>query len=250
MDIHKLNFAAWKEIGEYLLLKLGNVELAVPYFSNDVGRYFGKMMREVQVPQDLIKKVFDKYNRNEIPFGWWRGKGTPDQIQNAAEELAKLHEIELQTFTTEGMREFMKMVGMGVDCSGFVYNVLSNVLGEDYLIQTLDWEGEEKNIFKAGAFTFGGRASEIIELDKLGPLDLILIKKRDLVTYSHVALVLEKDGWWVAQSTSTAIPMGVTADRFRFKDKQPIFDFRPSRGESWEELYNTGRLEFRHLRNL
>ncbi|OGC99306.1 hypothetical protein A3B58_00520 [Candidatus Amesbacteria bacterium RIFCSPLOWO2_01_FULL_48_50] len=248
MDLQKVNQLAWKRVDEYVRLWIGDLEVVMPYFTNDVGREFGKIMREVEVPAKLIKEVFRVYNMNGVPFGWYRGKGTPEQIKQAVAEIAKIHGVELESFTPLGLVEFMKMVGLGVDCSGFAYQVLGSAVGEENLKQVLDWESEEQEVYKAGVFTFAGRASEAISWEELQPLDLILLKKKDLVTYSHVALVLERQGWWVVQSTSTAVPMGVTVDRLKPTSRGPVFDFKPSRGESWEELWKQDRMELRRLK--
>ena len=242
--INELNAKAWERVKRYLNLRVGKWRIAAPYFTNDVGRYFGQMMREAGLTPGEIKAVFAKYNDNQVPWGWFRGKGTPEQLEMATAQIAGSAGVDWETATEEGAREFMRLHGLGVDCSGFAYNVLANSLGEEKLWGCLNWEGQEKSVYKAGAKAFADRGTKVVQQGELGPLDLIYLENPD----SHVVVILEKDGrLWTAQSTATAMPPGVRVDEMKMENGKPEFGFGPSRGKRWEELYEAGKLEFRRL---
>lgn len=77
------------------------------------------------------KKVRIPYWRNRItcgglsriqgPFG---GKGTPSQIKTATIDRAKKSAVELSKLTPAQIRKFMNQKRTGLDCSGFVFQVL------------------------------------------------------------------------------------------------------------------------------
>lgn len=212
-------------------LEIGGKKIACPYFTNHVGMSFIKAMKMAGIEEAVRRKIMTVYNSNQLPYGWFRGKGTPEQIEAAAAGIAGMEEIDLEKATTAGIREFMGVYGLGVDCSGFVYNILT---GAGVKL--------EREVFKAGAFTFAGKASTQITVEELQSTDLILIKKAN-GEYSHVALVLEKGGeLWICQSTSTASPAGVTVSKY-------AVGFRPDLGTDWEDLKRSGRLELRRLCN-
>jgi hypothetical protein len=231
MDLQEMTKKAWERVDRYLNLQIGGKKIVCPYFTNHAGFYFIQAMREAGLDLETGMKVMKVYNSNRLPYGWFRGKGTPEQIEEAAVEIAGMEEINLDKATAAGIVEFLRVYGLGVDCSGFVYNVLTGA-GIKF----------ELEVFKAGAFTFAGKASEQITDNELQSTDLILIKKIS-GEYSHVALVLEKEGeLWICQSTSTASPAGVVVSKY-------AEGFRSEMGTDWEELRRSGRLELRRLCN-
>lgn len=76
-------------IDNYLNIRISSWRVRCPYFINVKRRRF---LRPV-----------------------WVGKGSPDEIERAANEISNLYEVE----------DFIKLSGLGVDCSGLVSNVLN-----------------------------------------------------------------------------------------------------------------------------
>lgn len=250
MDITQLNSRAWKVVDRYLNLKVGKQVLQTPYFTNDVCREFGRMLIRSGLEGEQVKKLLRPVHENQIPFGWFWGKGSPDQIEEAAEEVARIKGVDVNTFTKEGAREFLLAKGLGVDCSGFAYNIYTKVLGEDVVEPVLDWNSEIHEPYKARANVFAGKASESVDPENVRPLDMLLFRKVSGADYSHVAIILERDGWRVVQSTSTGYPMGVGVSGLMIRDNELSFDFVPSQGRDWNELYREGRIEVRRLKIL
>jgi hypothetical protein len=250
MEIEQANRLALEITEKYLNLNVGKHRIQTPYFTNDVGREFGKMLRKGGLPGEEIKRLFLPYNNREIPFGWYRGKGSPEQIEEAVRGIAEMEQSDVSLFTEGGAREFMLLHGLGVDCSGFAYNMYKSVFGEEQVNKMIDWSTPVQEAYKAGAYTFAGKASEIVEAKDMKPLDLLLFKKSDGVNYYHVAVILEDNGWKVVQSTSTVFPMGVHVSDVAVTDAGLDFGFEPARGKSWNQLYSEGRIELRRSKIL
>lgn len=235
------------EIAKYFALVLGENRIVCPYYTNHVGKIFMDAMWDGGLEEDKMRGVMSNFNGQKYPYGWWRGKGKPDQIVKAAYDIAFLEGLNLGRSHPDAIREFMLMHGLGIDCSGFVYNILT--AADINLDEILHFEDPEKRgVFKAGAFTFAGKASELVEVSALSDLDLILIKNWQ-GKYSHVALIL-KNGkeLEIYQSTSTIYPAGVRVDKLSIDKSGPRFEFKPELGTDWGELWLEKRLEFRRLR--
>jgi len=220
MDVGKVTELAWKVVDRYLNLEVAGKKICCPYFTNHAGMCFIKAMKMAGIEEAERRKIMTAYNSNQLPYGWFRGKGTPEQIEEATTGIAKMEEVDLDKATAAGIGEFMRVYGLGVDCSGFVYNVLTGA-GIKF----------EREVFKAGAFTFAGKVSRQITDQEVQSTDLILVKKIN-GEYSHVALVLEKGGeLWICQSTSRVSPAGVVVSKFTDR----------------ETMFEGGRLELRRL---
>jgi len=89
-----------------------------------------------------LQEIFDSYTRlsidgKEIVCPYWMnnlekgiygplgGKGKPLEIVQAVVRESKRENIDLNTFSPEEILLFMKMKGIGVDCSGFVFWMLN-----------------------------------------------------------------------------------------------------------------------------
>jgi hypothetical protein len=53
------------------------------------------------------------------------GKGSPKEIFDEIKELAILNKIDIKSFNDEGLRKFMVLNNIGIDCSGFAFYVLN-----------------------------------------------------------------------------------------------------------------------------
>lgn len=236
---------AWGEVNKYLNLEIYGKKIVCPYFTNNIGKAFMDAMQEGGVDLEVSGEVMKHFNAHKYALAWWRGKGNPEEIATATMEIAKLERVNLEKASGGMIREFMLQHGLGVDCSGMVYNILS--YAGINLDKILDFKNpERKGKFRAAAFTFAGRASQIIDFREVKSGDLILIINKS-GHYSHVALILEKQGWQIVQSTAMRYSMGVFVDKLDISGKQPVFEFESELGTDWLVLWQEGRLEFRRL---
>lgn len=249
------NKFAWERVHQYQKLKIANLEVSTPFYSNDVALHFKRVMSDVGISNGDIVNVFSVYNNNQVPYGWFRGKGDPEQITSAAKEIADLWGLDLKRATNpEVITEFMKAAGLGIDCSGFVYQTLKYAFektGHTKLLnETLEWPDSvrQENVYNAGIRNFTDGASTVIQPSEVQPTDIITIETAMGEKYSHMALILkESNRLKVAQSAIGQIPTGVNISVLEIKDGLPKFDFRPNLTDRWENLYETRKLEFRRL---
>jgi hypothetical protein len=101
--IYKLPAAGAAVIESYVMLKLANRHVVAPYFMNEPGR----KGRRVSV-----------------------GKGTARALERETIRLAKRHRLELQSATSDQIRQFMIDHKLGIDCSGLVAWILYEILRE------------------------------------------------------------------------------------------------------------------------
>lgn len=248
-----LNRWSWKIVDRYLNIKVGDNRLVCPYFNNWIEGYFLELMRKVKVDEIKIDELHQLYVDRGVDYGWFRGKGTPEQIEESIIALAEEKGWNVFDAKEQGIVEFMRMFGLGIDCSGLVYNVLNFALQSvgltGRLDEVLDYKNKKKTgVYRAGAFSFAGKASEIIAPKEVNSCDVICVKNKKGL-YNHVALVLKRKGkMFVVQSvTMTADYPGVNVNGFEVIEGMPVFDFKPLLGDPWEKLYEDGRLEFRRL---
>jgi hypothetical protein len=242
MDLDKANGLAWERTERYRHLQIGDKKVVTPYFSNEIGTYFRKLMEQAGLSGKMTAGVYELYKKKQIPFGWYRGKGTPEELEVAVVELARQRCVDIKGGSSAGIMEFMKQTGLGVDCSGFAYEILAFALGRDRWMKIA---GRDR--FHLGSSGFARRLSGELKKDKPGPLDLVLVKEIN-GDYGHVAVILERNSkLFIAQSTSTAVSPGVTTDELKMAEGKPVFGFIPSRGANWQQLYDQNRLEFRKL---
>ncbi len=249
-NVEELNLRAWMLVERYMKLSLGSHEVVAPYFTNDVGRMFGRLMNIAGLTEDEKMRIIGPYKENKMQYGHFQGKATPEQLEKSFGEIAKAEDVDMGSFTAAGAREYMILKGLGVDCSGFAYNIYSQLLGADKLKSILDWRHAYEPYF-AKAYTFAGKASVLVGVDDLRPLDMLLFRKADMSDYFHIALLLkDAGGWKVVQSTSAVTPMGVNISQLEMVNGKPKFSFEPARGKRYEELFEQKRLEFRRLKLL
>jgi hypothetical protein len=237
----------WIEVNRYLKLEVGGKKITAPYYTNYVATKTRKSLLEYGLTESQSRDYFKIYNSNSDLYGLYRGKGTPEQLVMGINRIAEDKKVDLEKASGKGILMMMYDFGLGVDCSGFVFNVLFSVVGQR-LVEGLDWGQDSRHdVNRAGAFTFAGKASEVVDVNDVGGGDVIVLRNGADVT--HVALIVEsEDKLYVAQSTSTLWPMGVHVNEFFVAGGGIKFDFKPDWGVSWEEKFAKGELEFRRLK--
>lgn len=253
IDLALLNDFAWKVVDDYQKLKIFNNEVSCPYYMNYVQGFFVNLMQGSSVSESKIAGVTTDYHKRQIPYGWYRGKGTPEQIGTAVETISKKVNMDIRDSSPSVILEFMKLFGLGVDCSGFFYNILWLSLAkrneQKLLTDCLDWKGSKyKSVFQAGTSVFSGKASELIKFSEIKPLDFVLIKN-PRGQNKHIALFLIKqDKMYTVHSTIAKSPSGIWVDEVNVKNGNVLFSFKPEMGNPWEKLVTDNRLEFRRLK--
>jgi hypothetical protein len=85
--------------------------------------------KRVQIPYCIVGNKVEPSNHPEsgrtTKFSNYAGKGTAEQINQALIQSAKKENLDLSTKTSAEITRFMIEQGIGIDCSGFVYNVLN-----------------------------------------------------------------------------------------------------------------------------
>ena len=248
-----LEEGAWEQINKYKNMKIGRGTIPCPYYMNVAKRSVMSMLREVQVPEDAIDKFSSLWRMGKTGFGRHQGKGTPEEIIEATREITGRIGLPVDRAYPEIVVEIMKHIGLGIDCSGLVFNVLSFAFDKEgrneELLNCLDWsEPDKRSASRAGVTVFAGKASETIDPSEARSLDLILTKGTS-GKYNHIALILQKaDGDYdVVQSTLLALPTGVNVSGMIIVNGKPEFGYKPGVGTTWEEKYAGGTLEFRRL---
>ena len=252
-ELERLNREVIRRVEDYSKLKIHGREVRSPYFMNNAGWHLGNLMREVGIGENQIDEWSRRWKEKEVPFAWHRGKGTPEQLAEAVHEISEKVGLPLKRASSGVVREFMKLYGLGVDCSGFVFEVLRFGFGkmgkEKMFVDSLDWSSEVRDASRAGAFVFAGEASRVVGFDEIQPLDLLLFKNRT-GKYNHIAILVDDNGLVVAQSGISRCPSGVGKSQIKMDDGEVRFSYRPEIGKSWEKLLQEGRLEFRRLKIL
>ncbi|MBL7078070.1 hypothetical protein ISS42_00195 [Candidatus Shapirobacteria bacterium] len=77
--------------------------------------------KKIRIPY-WRNKFFKNGKRIQGPFG---GKGTPAQIKRASIKKAREGKISLNQLSSAQIRTFMKQKKIGLDCSGFTFQVLN-----------------------------------------------------------------------------------------------------------------------------
>ncbi len=256
MNIKSLNKECVKMANRYAKLNIHNKKIPTPYYINSIQGHFSEIFNMVGIPSEKIIEIWRIYKSNKFPYGRYRGKGTPEEIEDAVIKVSTAVGLPLDNSSIEVILNFMKLYGLGVDCSGYVYNLLSSAFkkieGSDQQLKaSLNWMAKSKrDVWNAGAFAFAGKASVLVTPERLQPLDLILLKDKDQ-KYVHVALVIKHNGkLLITQSQICMNPSGVRSDNAVALQPEPLFDYHPEIGPSWEDLYKKGRLEFRRLKIL
>ena len=172
----KLKRALYQTLKDYLSLEIAGKKVAIPYFIEKRGK----------------KNFF-------VPFS---GKGKPESLKNTVIFFALKEGVDLALLSQKELEEFLVKHRIGIDCSGFVYNLLDTSLKK---IGHPGIDGFLRGIKKGGRrmkWGFGVRGvdsrsflseenSFFVPLKEAKPGDIIFLSHKRS-TYNHLMLVLEK----------------------------------------------------------
>jgi hypothetical protein len=240
-----------KRITDYQNLKIYGKSVITPYYINNFESNLKTLLRGAGVAEGKIVEIITLYKEQAIPYGWYRGKGTPEELESAAVKVAERADLELDNSTALAAAEFMKLFGLGVDCSGFVFNVLSYAFEKEGLLETflsqLAWEDPEKRgAHRAGVFVFGSNKLSTVKPPEIRPLDMLILKVEG--DYKHMALVYKDSGKLkTAESTINSVPTGIHISEISFENGLPIFTGNLAMGRSFNHHIDRGLIEIRRL---
>ena len=163
----------------------------------------------VRIPYWRNKLNLKKVKRVQGPFG---GKGTPEQIKSATLQKAKKLNVDLRKMTAKQIEKFMRQNRIGIDCSGFVFQVL-NQLKPGFCKKLKKAPGKSSNParrFNASAFTsdqnsirVNGKISEIkvgdiipvgLENGKITHVMVVVDTSPEEITYAHSSSKTQLEG--------------------------------------------------------
>lgn len=104
IDTHTIGDSARAVIDAYIALPLKG-EPSCPYFNN-------------------------RRRKNRGGLRVSKGKGSPAEIAEEAEIIARLSHVDITNLSKEKLKEFLVKNDLGVDCSGFAYHVLTAFIQE------------------------------------------------------------------------------------------------------------------------
>ncbi len=195
------------------------------------------------------KKVIIPYWRNKLEkkiFGPCGGKGTPEEIKKAVFEAAKQAKLDLKAMTGEEIYLFMKKKRIGLDCSGFAYqllNFLDYQKGGDGLENTVVGVNG-MGIRKTNADSLTNEVNSLPVADyqqvKIGDLIrtvggkhvlLIVDIGRDQITYAHIGQETSRLGPHLAKIIIADPTKGIEAQKWEEK-----ISFDPGVGDGIKRL--------------
>ncbi len=219
--------------------------IRVPYWINDDNGE-AQQTRAVSKASELLQKLF-----KQLPIAVRQGKGTPDQIRAAVEAVLATGVVRSAKGdwppSPADIEAWMGRFGIGLDCSGFVYQALTRIdrglaaAGQTGLLKPLGplatYEGS-KEIMEGG--------TRIQSPADLRPGDVMYFPPEAGGGTAHIRIIsavepLEKGvKFQTAESTAVGLP-GPTAQWWRFQDSssfnnpEQYVDGRWRPAEKWDQ---------------
>lgn len=250
-ELTQLNTLALEEIANYTSLKAFGTSANTPYFINNMSLFLNELTSKAKVAPDKAALVNQYYMDRDVLFGWYLGKGSPDQISEAVTKMTSEIGFDSVGMNSEGLLALMNFFGLGVDCSGFVYDVLLYAFngvgkGQEF-IDSLNWtDPTHTGPLYAGVSVFTGSASSPIEPVDVQPLDIILLEESGV--YEHIGMFVEKDGQlFAAQSDINTNPTGPGLFAVNKTTTGIEYDFDVTFGSDWNKLAADGVLQTHRL---
>lgn len=144
------------------------------------------------------KRVRIPYWQNKFPKGKSRiqgpfgGKGTPVEIKRITLKKAKQANLDLKSLSSSQIRLFMKQKRIGLDCSGFAFQIL-NFLKPNFFTKLKKAPGRSLNPirrFNAQSLTSRENTQRVKRVKDIKVGDLIPVSSNDQ-NIDHVMVVVE-----------------------------------------------------------
>lgn len=167
-SIEKLNKHAVKYVNKYQNLKFGTKKVNTPYFKN----IFSK-----KVPT----KVSLIINSKTIGYGVGKGKLKPQEIVKLTYKAAKTDKMYIKKSSELKIQNLMKLFGLGVDCSGYLFNILK---------YSIEKTGKYNKFLRNSRFKIGVKEFDMLseKVETPQPLDILISSDK-----SHIKLLIFKN---------------------------------------------------------
>lgn len=153
IETYKLEGKARAMIDRYLALPFGT-KPSCPYFNN-------------------------RRRKNRGGLRVLKGKGSPEEICEEAEILAKLSRVKVNELSTDKLKEFLTAHDIGVDCSGFAYHVF-NSLAQEKTNRSI-----HSYVSSVRSGTLGGLIARLRPAENLGVSSFHADKNSSPINISH-----------------------------------------------------------------
>ncbi len=189
MDAIKANQILLTTAYQYQHLTYGDLVIPVPYFINTAEQIYKQTMKEIGIEAETINKVIKHIKEGKTPLGSTGGKGSPEELTaDLARLMVYLGDIGYHPTSKVHLRSWMTEMHIGMDCAGYIYQILLAVeqeLGMP-ILDKLAWRDKENmKPSHAGAFIFDSKDLENIrDFRQLKPLDILVFSD-----HTHVGMV-------------------------------------------------------------
>ena len=193
--------------------------------------------KKVRIPYWRNRFLLKGVNRIQGPFG---GKGTPRQIRRATLRKARQTETNLVRLSSRQIRLFMQRKKIGLDCSGFVFQVLEFLKPRFWENLTLS-PGRSNNPVRrlnTTALTAPGNSHKVKDQTKMiqiGDLIPLSFKNKKI---DHVMVIINKTPTKItyAHSSSKTRPTGPHLGRIKITNPE-----KPLWQQEWKEKLADGQ---------
>jgi len=186
-----MNNLFYQLANEYVNFEIGGKKIMMPYCI-------------VDVPYDRAKHKMGRTDR----FHNFAGKGTPEQIRKLTIKTAKTKKFNLEAASKQEIIQFMVDNGIGIDCSGFVYNILDAYIRKvkktslaNYVYRQSGLLGKVENLLlrknrvrriSAATLTNELNTIKIEKVKDIQPGDIIRLTHSDWPG-KHIAIIVDRD---------------------------------------------------------
>jgi hypothetical protein len=154
-----------------------------PYFINKSKGDTGAEGGAHALDSAAVKKWFDA-----LPIDARVGKGSPEQIQTAIQDAVNQGLVKPWPPTSESVKEFMEHVGLGVDCSGFIFQALK---ASDDALKAAGLPGATSAVVQAGSQEIGSSSgTQIKNPSDLRPGDMVQLAPNATHKVGHIRIIV------------------------------------------------------------
>lgn len=248
MQQTEINKYLKERIQDYLNLNIYGVTLPALYHINYVENQIKSFLSEIGVEKSKIEEFHKRFKNKETEYGWGLGKSSPEELEQNTTELLDLYELNQEELSEEGVENIMRLHGIGIDCSGFVYQVLKYTFEElgqmEEFKQSLAWEDRDESATNADVELLS-RSSFEINLYELQPADLVIIQTEE---NNHCGIIFRQEEQLKLAQVSLFIDNAqVSISSLNIEDGRPLFNFKKNVGTDWISMFESGDLKFKRL---
>lgn len=242
MDFERANQTLLRVASKYQHITFQDIVVPVPYFINTAEQIYKQAMREAGIQDEYISKVIQLIKEGKTPLGSGGGKGSPEDItQDLGRLITYLQGQGYNPKKPVYVRRWMTEMHVGLDCSGYVYNILESIEKDQSLeiLKNMAWANkEERKRSHAGAFIYDSDSLEKVNnYSSLKPLDIIVTKN-----HIHVGILAENEGTLSLTDCSVG-NNGITFNKVLQQGKM----IRIDGSEYWTALFASNDLIIRRL---